>query len=89
MFHNIYYASKTLDSTQANYTVIAKEMLDLVLAFDKFRSYLVDTKVIVFTDHEAIRYLFNKKDVKTSLIHWILLLHVFNLEIKDRKGTEN
>ncbi|XP_049344141.1 uncharacterized protein LOC125808482 [Solanum verrucosum] len=61
VFHSIYYASKTLDSTQANYTVTEKEMLALVFAFDKFISYLVGTKVIVFTDHAAIRYLFNKK----------------------------
>lgn len=58
-------------------------------AFDKFRSYLVDTKVIVFTDHATIRYLFNKKDVKPRLIRWILLLQEFEIEIRDRKGCEN
>ena len=84
VFHSIYYASKTLDFAQANYTVTEKEMLALVFAFDKFRSYLVGTKVIVFTDHAAIRYLFNKKDTKPRLIRWILLLQEFDLEIKDR-----
>ncbi|XP_049375645.1 uncharacterized protein LOC125840720 [Solanum verrucosum] len=41
VFHSIYYASKTLDSTQVNYTVTENEMLALVFAFDKFRSYLI------------------------------------------------
>jgi len=54
MFHSIYYASKTLDAAQSNYIVTEKEMLALVFAFDKFRSYLVGTKVIVYTDHAAI-----------------------------------
>ncbi|XP_049342913.1 uncharacterized protein LOC125807236 [Solanum verrucosum] len=67
MFHSINYASKTLDAAQSNYSVTEKEMLALVFAFDKFRSYLVGTKVIVYTDHTAIRYLFNKKDAKPRL----------------------
>ncbi|XP_015170112.1 uncharacterized protein [Solanum tuberosum] len=67
VFHSIYYARKTLNYTQANYTVTEKEMLALVFAFDKFRSYLVATKVIVFTYHATIRYLFNKKDAKPRL----------------------
>ncbi|KAL5569425.1 hypothetical protein UlMin_026000 [Ulmus minor] len=54
-FHSIYYASKTLQGAQLNYTVTEKELLAVVFAFDKFRSYLVGTKVIVYTDHSAIK----------------------------------
>ncbi|XP_015168125.1 uncharacterized protein [Solanum tuberosum] len=89
MFHSIYYASKTLDAAQSNYIVTEKEMFALVFTFDKFRSYLVGTKVVVYIDHAAIRYLFNKKDAKPRLIRWILLLQDFDLEIIYMKGTEN
>lgn len=54
--HSIYYAIKTLDVTQANCTFTEKEILALVYAFDKFRSYLIATKVVVYIDHAAIRY---------------------------------
>ncbi|XP_070005179.1 uncharacterized protein [Nicotiana sylvestris] len=89
IFYSIHYASRTLNPAQMNYTITKKELLAVVWAFDKFRSYLVGTKVIVYTDHSAIRYLFAKKDAKPKLIRWVLLLHEFDLEIRDRKGTKN
>ncbi|PIN10857.1 DNA-directed DNA polymerase [Handroanthus impetiginosus] len=84
-----YYASKILNDAQFNYTTTEKGLLVVVFAFDKFRSYLVGTKVIVNTNHSAIKYLIEKKDAKPRLIRWVLLLQEFDLEIRDRKGIEN
>ena len=61
----------------------------MVFALEKFKSYLLGTKVVVFTDHTALRYLLKKKESKPRLIWWILLLQEFYLEIKDEKGVEN
>ena len=61
----------------------------MVFACDKFRSYIVDSKVIVHTDHAAIKYLMEKKDAKPRLIRWVLLLQEFDLHMTDRKGAEN
>ncbi|XP_076903092.1 uncharacterized protein LOC143558049 [Bidens hawaiensis] len=88
-FHPIYYASKTLNDAQENYTITEKEFLAVVFAFDKFRSYLVLSKTIVYTDHAALQYLFAKKYAKPCLIRWILLLSEFDIEIKDKKRAEN
>ncbi|KAK6125581.1 hypothetical protein DH2020_040674 [Rehmannia glutinosa] len=88
-FQPIYYASKTLNPAQSNYTTTENELHAVVFAFDKFRSYLILSKVIVYTDHSALRYLLDKNDAKPRLIRWVLLLQEFDVEIKDKRGAKN
>ncbi|KAJ9547297.1 hypothetical protein OSB04_019840 [Centaurea solstitialis] len=88
-FQPICYASRTLNDAQENYTTTEKELLAVVFAIEKFRSYLVLSKIIVYTDHSALKYLFAKPDAKPRLIRWILLLQEFDIEIRDKKCAEN
>ncbi|XP_015163825.1 uncharacterized protein [Solanum tuberosum] len=64
LFYPIYYARKTLNSAQQNYTITKQELLAVVYAIEKFRAYFLGTKVIGHTDHAALRYLMAKKDAK-------------------------
>ncbi|XP_071917208.1 uncharacterized protein [Coffea arabica] len=66
--HVIYYASKMLNEPQVNYATTEKELLAVIFALDKFRSYLVGSKVIIYTNHAALKYLLKKKDAKHRLI---------------------
>ena len=79
----ICYASKTLADTQLNYTTMEKELLAVIFALEKFMPYVLGSKIIVYMDHAALKYLLSKKEAKPRLIRWVLLLQEFNLEIKD------
>ena len=74
IFKVIYYARKTFNEAQENYSSIENEMLALVFACKKFRPYILGSHVIIYTDHAAIRYLMAKKEAKPRLIRWVLLL---------------
>ena len=85
----VYYARKSLNEAQRNYTTTEKELLPVIYALDKFCAYLVGSDIVIFTDHSALKYLLTKKNAKARLIRWVLLLQEFNLQIKDKKGVEN
>lgn len=89
VYRTIYYASKTLTENQKNYTTTENELLVVVYALQKFKSYLIGTKVSIHIDHSALKYLLEKKNAKLRLICWVLLLEEFNIEIQDKKGSKN
>ena len=60
-----------------------------MFACDKFKPYIVDSKVSIHTDHDVIKYLMKKKDAKPRLIRWMLLLQEFDMHTIDRKRAEN
>ena len=85
IFKAIYYANKTFNEAQENYTTIEKEMLVMVFACEKIRPYILGSHVIIHTNHNAIKYLIAKKEAKPRLNRWVLLLQDFDLEIKTRR----
>ena len=83
----IYYASRTLNNAQMNYTTTEKELLAIIFALDKFRSYLIGSPTVIYSDHVVVRYFMSKQDEKPRLLGWILLIQEFNFTIKDKKGA--
>nr|KAJ0211409.1 hypothetical protein LSAT_V11C400211910 [Lactuca sativa] len=87
--HVIYYASRTLDNAKRNYSTTVNELFAIVFASEKFRQYLLVTKVIAYSNHTTLKYLMTNKDAKPRLIQWILLLHEFDLKFRDKSGYKN
>ncbi|GJR22050.1 reverse transcriptase domain-containing protein [Tanacetum coccineum] len=72
-FQPIHYVSKTMSDAQAHYTTTEKELSAVVYAFEKFWSYLVLSKTIVYTDHSALKYLLAKQDAKPRLLEALVI----------------
>ena len=84
-FNIIHHASQTLNSAQKNYPKEERELFAVFFSCDKFRSYIVDAKVRVHTDHDGLKEILERKDHKPGLIRWILLLQEFELQTMQRQ----
>ncbi|GJY35811.1 retrovirus-related pol polyprotein from transposon TNT 1-94 [Tanacetum coccineum] len=78
-----------MTEAETNYTTTEKEMLAVVYAFEKFRSYLIMNKSVVYTDHSALKYLFNKKGRKARLLRWGLNFFKIDFKVNQNHGAKN
>lgn len=83
------FASRKLLESEKNYCVTEKELLSIVFACTKFRTFLLGNKVIVRSDHRALSFLKNCKLTHGRLVRWTLLLQEYDLEIEYCKGCDN
>jgi hypothetical protein len=87
--HPVYFASRTLNPAERNYSTSERECLAVKWACDQFRPYLLGRPFKVYTDHAALRWLFQTKDPKSKLVRWVLALQEFDMVILPRSGRAN
>ena len=87
--HPIAYASQVLARPEQNYSTTDKEALAVVYALKKYRHYLLPRPFIVYSDHQALRGLFNRQDLTGRWARWVMLISEYPMEIRYRPGTRN
>jgi hypothetical protein len=87
--HIIEFASRTLNKHELNYAPTELECLGVIWAVQKFKQYLCVQRFDIFTDHQALTSLLNKKHTNNKFIRWVLLLQELNFIVHYRKGAEN
>jgi hypothetical protein len=70
----IIYASRLLNKTKHNYTIIDREALTMVYVLHKFKHFLLGNKFVFYVNHMALVYLVNKPHVSRRIAIWLLLL---------------
>lgn len=85
----IAFASRTLNKSEINYSVIEKELLAIVWACKYFRPYLFGKTFTLYTDHKPLTYAFGLKDPNSKMIRWRLYLAEYDYQIVFREGRQN
>ena len=87
----IHFASRSLNPAERNYDTTERECLAIHHWTKYFRCYLADRRFTIVTDHDALKWLFNKsKDgIKARLLRWMLNLQSYDFEVKHRKGKQH
>ena len=89
--HPVSYYSKKFSPPQKNYSTIEKELLALILGLQHYSFYLCPSNgpIVIYSDHNPLRYLSKFRDKNQRLTRWSLLLQEYSLEIRHVKGKEN
>jgi hypothetical protein len=85
----IVYASKTLNDAQTRYHTTERECLAVKFGCEQFRPYIYGQQFIIVTDHSALRWLINHKDVSSRLFRWALYLQEYDFIVQHRGGTHH
>ena len=89
--HPFAFFSKKLNEHQRRYSTIEKETLALILALNHFDVYISSNigNLIVYSDHNLLKFLHIFKNNNLRLTRWSLLLQERNLEVRHIEGKEN
>mgnify|MGYP000034807019 CR=1 FL=1 len=83
------FASRKLSKAERNYCVTRRELLAVVVYLKKFRQYLYGQKVLLRTDHAALRWLLNFKDPEGQLARWLQVVSEYDVTIQHRPGRKH
>ena len=87
--HPVYYASRSLNEAEKNYSTYKREVLAIVFALKKFRHYLLCQKFKLFTDHEALKYVIYNRYPHGRIARRISVFCECDFEVMHRLGPRN
>ena len=83
------YTSRRTKKEESNYSVTDLEGLAVINALEKFKHIIYGYPITIFTDHQALQYLFDQKALAGRRARWKATILNFNCKIKYIKGVLN
>ncbi len=87
--YTIHYVSHALNDVEKNYSTYKRERLAIVFALKKFRPHPLRQKIKLFTEHEALKYVINKRDLHGRIARWMSVFAEYDFDVHYRPGPRN
>ena len=87
--HAIAYGSQKLTPTQCAWSAIEREAFAVIWSLNRFRTIIFGSQIMVFTDHNPLKYLTECSPKNAKLTRWCLALQEFDIIINYTKGSAN
>ena len=86
----IAFASAKLSKCQLNWSVIEKEGYSIIFGLRRFESYLIGSPIIIFTDHNPLKYIVECSPKSARLTRWSLALTKFDIvDVRHKRWVDN
>ena len=89
--HPVAFLSRKFSPAEMNYDIHDKEMVAILLAFQKWlhKLKLCEQEILVCTDHKNWEYFTTSKLLSRRQSRWFKFLAEFNLVVRNRPGNKN
>lgn len=87
--HPIAYFSEKLNEAKQKYSTYDKEFFAVVQSLRYWRHYLLPHEFVLFSDHEALRYLNSQKKLNPRHAKWVEFIQEYTFVLKHKSGVEN
>ncbi|GJX88135.1 RNA-directed DNA polymerase [Tanacetum coccineum] len=85
----IAFFSEKLNDARRKYFTYDKEFYAIVCSLDTWRHYLLSNEFVLFSDHEALKFINGQHKLKPCHAKWVEFIQAFSFIIRHKVGPDN
>ncbi|GKD97631.1 RNA-directed DNA polymerase [Tanacetum coccineum] len=85
----IAFFSKKLNDGRRKYSTYDKEFYAIVCSLETWRHYLLSNEFVLFSDHEALKFINGQHKLKSRHAKWVEIIQGFLFVIRHKVGSNN